>query len=377
MQSVIIGRNQAGQRLDKFLRKYLPGAGTSFIYKMLRKKNITLNGKKAEGKEILEVGDEVQSFFSDETFAKFSGGSPFVDQQSQHGAGEENSGTDNFHNAEVNSQSNEYLNAFLKLKGIDILYEDKDILAVNKPAGILTQKAENTDLSLNEWLVGYLLDNGSISEAELRTFHPSVCNRLDRNTSGIVLCGKSLPGSQFLSKIIKDRNVHKFYRTICVGKITDDILLEGCLKKDSESNKVKITQPKAGSASNCRDSYIKTAFHPLKVFKNYTYLEVELFTGKTHQIRAHLSSIGHPVIGDCKYGNAKINKLLRADFGLEFQLLHAYRVEFPTEIPKGMQVDMQIDVPQKYSDIFSHLSGMEIVAPIPGQFKNILDGGLD
>lgn len=341
MQSVTIGKNQAGQRLDKFLHKYLPEAGTSFIYKMLRKKNITLNGRKAEGKEILSEGDVVESFFSDETFAKFAGISQQTDRIGQY------------------SVEKEYSDAFFKLKGIDILYEDEDILAVNKPAGILTQKAENTDLSLNEWLIGYMLDKGRISEAELKTFHPSVCNRLDRNTSGIVLCGKTLSGSQFLSEIIKNKNLHKFYRTICAGKITDDILLEGYLKKDSEANRVKITRTKAASA-NDRDSYIKTAFHPLKVFDKYTYLEVELFTGKTHQIRAHLSSIGHPIIGDFKYGNAGINNSFRTGFGLKSQLLHAYRVEFPLEMP------------EKFDD-FSYLSGMEIIAPIPEQLNRILD----
>lgn len=346
MQSVTIGRNQAGQRLDKFLHKYLPYAGTSFIYKMLRKKNITLNGKKAEGKEMLSEGDVVESFFSDETFAKFTGMSGQSDQLGQC------------------SVEKEYQDALSKLKGIDILYEDENIIAVNKPSGILTQKAENADLSLNEWLIGYMLDKGRISEAELKTFHPSVCNRLDRNTSGIVLCGKTLPGSQFLSEIIKNKNLHKFYRTICVGAITDDILLEGYLKKDSAANRVKITRTKASQASasaDDRDSYIKTAFHPLKVFDQYTYLEVELFTGKTHQIRAHLSSIGHPVIGDFKYGNAMINNSFRTGFGLKSQLLHAYRVEFPSEMP------------EKYADSFSYLSGLEIIAPIPERFDRILD----
>jgi len=338
MQSVTIGKNQAGQRLDKFLHKYLPDAGTSFIYKMLRKKNITLNGKKAEGKEILEVGDEVRCFFSDETFAKFTG----INRVSP----DVHSGID----------INIYLNAFFELKGIDILYEDDDILIVNKPAGVLTQKADNKDISLNEWMVGYLLDKGSISQAELETFRPSVCNRLDRNTSGIVLCGKSLQGSQFLSELIKNRTLHKFYRTICIGIIRDDILLEGYLEKNPRTNKVKITRTGAGTASdNGNDGYIKTAIHPLKVFKNYTYLEVELFTGKTHQIRAHLSGIGHPIIGDFKYGNVKINNSLK----IKSQLLHAYRVEFPVEIP------------QKYTDNFSYLSGMVVIAPMPEQFEKI------
>ncbi|MCD7836166.1 MAG: RluA family pseudouridine synthase [Lachnospiraceae bacterium] len=336
MQSVTIGSNQAGQRLDKFLHKYLPNAGDGFIYKMLRKKNITLNGKKALGGELLSPGDTVESFFSEETFKRFSGSCSKIDHASQK--------------------------AFSSLKDIEVLYEDEFIIALNKPAGILTQKASESDLSLNEWLLGYLLNKGAVTERELMTFHPSVCNRLDRNTSGIVLCGKSLKGSQLLSNLIKEHALRKFYRTICVGEIREDIVLEGYLTKASESNKVFIMQSTEYAASgNNNYSYIKTAFRPIKVFDGYTYLEAELFTGRTHQIRAQLAGIGHPVIGDFKYGAFKINNSMRTAFALKAQLLHACRVEFP------------LNMPDKYADTFSHMSGMKITAPIPLQFEKILD----
>lgn len=340
MQSITIEKNQAGQRFDKFLRKYLPNATTGLVYKMLRKKNITLNGKKAEGNEILEIGDEVKSFFSEETFSKLSGVTDCDIKNGRHVSSTVDLST--------------YMRSYMQLKGVQVLYEDEDILIVDKPAGILTQKAEEKDLSLNDWLIGYLLYHDSISEKDLRTFHPSVCNRLDRNTSGIVLCGKSLIGLQFLSEIIKDRNIRKFYRTVCVGKLEHDILLEGCLTKDSRLNKVMISK-------NGEKGCIKTALHPIKVSDAYTYLEVELFTGKTHQIRAHLAEIGHPIIGDSKYGNANENASLRKSFGLRFQLLHACRVEFPAKMPEA------------YAHRFSYLSGKEIVAPIPEQFGKILD----
>ena len=171
MQLLTIGKNQAGQRLDKYLKKALPGAGTGFLYKMLRKKNITLNGKKAEGKEILTEGDEVKCFFSEETFASLSGTKSAED-------------------------TSDYRKAYRLLRDVCVIYEDDDILLLDKPAGVLTQKAKPEDLSLNEWLIGHLLETGAIKEADLATFHPSVCNRLDRNTSGIVLCGKTLAGSQ-------------------------------------------------------------------------------------------------------------------------------------------------------------------------------------
>ncbi len=310
MQQITIGSNQSGQRLDKFLHKYLPQAGTGFLYKMLRKKNITLNGKKAEGKEMLSEGDVVCFFFAEETFRKFSGN------------GLEDS---------AQEQTASYRAAFQTLSGISVIREDERMVVLNKPAGILTQKARESDLSLNEWLIGYLLETGAINPEELHSFKPSVCNRLDRNTSGLVLCGKTLAGSQYLSEIIRTRGIAKFYHTICVGEMREDALLEGYLVKDTRTNRVRIISDERNPETGVSDdtSFIRTAYHPLKSNGQYTLLEVELITGKTHQIRAHLASIGHPVIGDYKYGNRAVNDKLKAAYGLEYQLLHAQRVVFP------------------------------------------------
>lgn len=317
MQTVVIGKNQAGQRFDKFLHKYLPQAGNSFIYKMLRKKNITLNGKKAEGKEILAEGDVVESFFSEETFAKL--------QYSKDSKNSRNL---------RHSEYSQFFIAYKHLQGINILYEDENIVIVNKPAGVLTQKAAPEDLTLNEWLIGHLLESGGISEGELATFRPSVCNRLDRNTSGIVLCGKSLAGSQELSRIIKDHSLRKFYRTICVGTIENDIVLEGMLAKDYSTNKVTIKNQdslKGASKLSKEGEYIRTAFHPIACKNGFTYLEVELFTGKTHQIRAQLAAMGHPIIGDFKYGDRKQNQRFLNEYGLKNHLLHAHHIIFPVD----------------------------------------------
>ncbi|MBE7016435.1 MAG: RluA family pseudouridine synthase, partial [Ruminococcaceae bacterium] len=293
MQQIIIEGNSAGGRFDKFLQKALPAAGTSFIYKMLRKKNITLNGKKAEGKEILVKGDVVCFFFADETYAKFSGKSGGID-------------------------TSEYEKAYRMLKGISVIYEDSNVTVLSKPVGVLSQKAEPTDISINEWFIGYLLKTNAISAQELSLFKPSICNRLDRNTSGIILCGKSMAGTRSLNKIIKDRSLSKFYRTICEGSIDSAGMLTGSLTKDEKSNTVKVS-------TDGED--IKTAYEPLQQLKkNCTYLEVDLITGKTHQIRAHFASIGHPLVGDTKYGKESSNRKWKETYGLQHQLLHAYRV---------------------------------------------------
>ncbi len=324
MQEVIIHTNQAGQRLDKFLHKYLPLAENGFLYKMLRKKNIVLNGKKAEGREILEMGDIVQFYFSEETFAKFSG----------------------------KEDGCEYREAFDRLKDSaapTVLFEDENVLFLDKPAGLLTQKAKADDISVNEWMIGYLLHSGAITAGELNSFHPSVCNRLDRNTSGLVLCGKSLQGSQYLSQIIKERSIRKYYLTICRGILLGPQMLEGYLVKDNRTNKVTIQMH-----SQDRSAAVKTFYRPLAVSRDhsYTLLEVELITGKTHQIRAHLAGCGHPLIGDGKYGDASTNLFFRKKYGLGAQLLHACRITLP--------------------------DGREYEAPIPEKFLAVMEGlGMD
>ncbi len=334
MQEFIVKENHAGQRLDKFLHKYLPLAGTGFLYKMLRKKNITLNGKKAEGKEILAFNDKIQCFFSEETFAKFSGRDGAFREQDAPGQ------------VEVTEYENAYKR--LNLPTDTVLYVDDHVLVLNKPAGILTQKAKDTDMSLNEWMIGYLLHTGKITAEELALFKPSVCNRLDRNTSGLVLCGISLKGSQELSRFIRDREVKKYYRTIVKGVLKQGALLKGSLKKNKSNNIVTVS---------IEGSEIQTAYEPLQILqKELTYLEVELITGKTHQIRAHLSSIGHPIIGDTKYGNKALNQKVEKLYGQRYQLLHAYRLEFP-----------------RLEGALSALSEKELIAPLPITFHNILE----
>jgi 23S rRNA pseudouridine955/2504/2580 synthase len=320
MKEIVISKNEAGKGLAGFLNSYLKEASQGFIYKMLRKKNITLNGKKADGSEKLKEGDSIKIFFSDETFEKFLGkrDSSFAGGAATAAFGE-----------------------------LPVIYEDENIILVNKPVGVLSQKARPEDISLNEWLIEYLLSKGEVTQESLATYRPSICNRLDRNTSGLVICAKSLSGARVMNELIKSRRVDKFYRTIVKGRLKESMSLKGYLYKDEKTNKVVI---KDKDPKDDRYSYIETSYAPVSYIEDQdlTVLEVKLITGKPHQIRAHLSSQVHPIIGDVKYGGPKL-------FGLKYQLLHSYRIVFPADLEEP----------------FAYLAGKEYVAELPEIFKKI------
>ncbi len=314
MVQLEITTDEAGQRLDKFLRKYLNQAPGSFIYKMLRKKNIKLNGKKADGSEKIQPGDILNLYLADATIAEFR-------------------------QEKVVSGANGHL---------DIIYEDEQIAMINKPAGMLSQKADADDISLVEEFQAYMERNG-LTQEQKRAFTPGICNRLDRNTSGLVVAGKTLQGLQKMSELLRERRVEKYYLCIVVGHVKEKQHIDGYLSKEERTNQVTIHREDGPGRTR-----IETAYEPLEYGDDFTLLKVHLITGKTHQIRAHLSSQRHPIIGDTKYGDALVNQQMKKNFGLKYQLLHSYEIHFP-----------QMEEP------FEQLSNRCVQAPLPTRFVRI------
>lgn len=301
MKEFVISKNEENQRFDKYLKKLLPNASTSFLYKMMRKKNIVLNKKKVTGNEKLSAGDVVNLFLSDETFDKF--------------------------HVDLEELKKEYeVLSKLSVKNLKIVLEDENRIVLDKPYNMLSQKASERDVSANEYLLGYMIQKGALSFEEFQTFRPSVVNRLDRNTTGLLLFGKTLQALQELGEGIRERKIHKYYRAVVAGELKEELHLNGYLLKDEKENKVSYHETPVEGAEA-----IETHVKPIKSNHGLTLVEIHLLTGKTHQIRLHLSSIGHPIVGDMKYGDEQINKKYYDSYKVNHQLLHAYRLEFPDD----------------------------------------------
>lgn len=337
MKEIIIDNINAGQRFDKYLVKLLPEAGKSFIYKMLRKKNIVLNNKRADGSEKISSGDIVRIYFSDETFDKFS------------------------HNTNV-AANTDYENRIQKqVKRLTIIYEDDNIVVVNKPSGLLSQKAKNDDISINEIICSYIRSNN-----HSQTFKPGICNRLDRNTSGIVVAGKNIYGLQTMSAAFHDRTILKYYICIVKGVFTERLCLNGHIQKDDASNKVTILTDdefnQLDADSRCNYSPVNTEFIPVAHNDDISLIKVHLITGKTHQIRAHLCHIGFPIAGDYKYGSSTFNEYMRNNYQIKDQMLHAYELIIPVKAYPCLDNDLHLktSVPDEFMHV---LKGEEIWQP--------------
>ncbi|MDR0220916.1 MAG: RluA family pseudouridine synthase [Lachnospiraceae bacterium] len=330
MRTETISETEAGQRLDKYLHRFLPEAGKGFIYKMLRKKNIVLNGKRAEGGERVKAGDEVAFYLAAETIEKFRRGA--AEARAVNGVAQRET-----LRPYDNETSTSFRESFRRL----VRFENEHIIIVDKPVGLLCQKAQAGDVSLNEWLRGYL-------PPPPPGFTPAVLNRLDRNTGGLVFCGKTLRGSQEISRLLRGKGLRKYYLLLVAGRLAEAGELRGLLAKDGYHNKVSVTLDEDGKG---KGAAVVTRYKPLKVYANRTLVEAELVTGKSHQLRAHFAALGHPVLGDYKYGDRRLNDECKRRYGVESQLLYAYRVVFPP-----------------MEEPLADMSGLEVVGQVPEVF---------
>ena len=287
MRILYIGKNDAGQRLDKFITKTLKAFPVSLLYKSIRTKKIKVNRKRCEPGYVLLEGDTVQLFIAEEFF-----------------------------------ESDAAERAFMKLKpSVDIVYEDENIILVNKQPGLIVHSDENEEVNtLIGHIKAYLYKKGEYDPDNEQSFAPALCNRIDRNTGGIVLAAKTAAALRFFNEKIKMHELDKYYLCAVHGKMPkkEDTLV-GYLKKDSDKNLVDVKEKGARGYKE-----IITKYKVIEENRNLSLLEIELITGKTHQIRAHMSSVGHPLLGDGKYG---INKDDRKA-GYAYQALYAYKLCF-------------------------------------------------
>ena len=295
MKEFQIKKNDAGQRLDKFLSKAVKGLPMSLMYKYIRTKKIKVNRARTEQKYVLQEGDIVQLFIKDEFFD-----SPEKD------------------NSALSSITPK----------LTVVYEDKNIILCNKRPGVLVHEDdEGKDNTLIMHIKAYLYQKGEYDPENEQSFAPALCNRIDRNTGGIVIGAKNAEALRVMNEKIKNDEISKFYYCVVHGKMPKKAdTLTGFLLKDSDKNQVKIFDKQVKGSKN-----IITKYKVVSEKNGMSLLEIELVTGRTHQIRAHMSYIGHPLLGDGKYG---INKDDRAK-GYKYQALYAYRLRFDFDDDSG------------------------------------------
>lgn len=319
MFEIVIRENESEQRVDRFLKKYLDKAPLSMIYKVIRK-DLKVNGKRVKEDSILHNGDTVTFYLLESELKTLQSVKKTVKVKKQ----------------------------------FKICYEDENILIAEKPFGLLTHGDQHEKKNhLQNQVLDYLISNGSYDPRSNITFTPSPANRLDRNTTGLVLFGKNALSLQELNVLVKDKDaLKKEYLTIVSGKVVDTLILKGNMTKDEHNNMVSVNDMSIGK-------YMETICYPVEsaVYENqwYTLLRVNILTGRTHQIRAQLQASGYPIIGDAKYGNPKINRIIRQEFSWSTQLLHAHRLEFG----------------KVECDRLSYLEGKVFTASLPKDFEKI------
>ncbi len=314
MRIITVKRNDAGQRLDKFLSKSVKGMPQSLMYKYIRTKKIKVNRKRTEQNYMLSEGDEIQLFIKEEFFD-----SPEKDT-----------------------------GAFETIKPkIEIVYEDDNIILCNKRPGVLVHEdKEGKENTLIIHIQAYLCQKGEYDPKEEQSFAPALCNRIDRNTGGIVIAAKNAMALRVMNEKIKNNEISKFYMCAVHGTMKEKSkTLKGFLRKDSKNNTVQVSDTRLPGSKD-----IITKYKVVSEKGGNSLLEVELVTGRTHQIRAHMSHIGHPLLGDGKYG---VNREDKKE-GYKYQALYAYRLRF--DFDKNTETELDYlrgkEVKLKNSDIW-------------------------
>lgn len=295
MKSFTINKNDANQRLDKFINKAVPLLPKALMYKYIRIKRIKVNGKRAEISTRLNAGDVVDMYINDEFFEKAP-------------------------------EKYDFLKAS---KNLTVIYEDSNIILCDKKAGILSHPDDNEYI---DTLIGrikrYLYEKGEYNPDDEHSFVPSLVNRIDRNTGGIVIAAKNAETLRILNQKMKDRELHKYYLCIVHGELKNKSgILEGYLIKDEGKNKVSVQKNKTENSKE-----IRTKYQVIDTDGELSLVEVELLTGRTHQIRAHFASIGHSLLGDGKYGTNAQNK----KYGYKKQFLYSYKLVFDFTTDAGI-----------------------------------------
>ncbi|WP_130807549.1 RluA family pseudouridine synthase [Senegalia massiliensis] len=315
MIKIKITENESGQRIDRFLIKYMDKAPKGFIQKMIRKKRIKLNSKRAYPDDIININDELKLYLSMETINKFR-------------------------------SDYEEIKSNIKL---NVIYEDENIILIYKKKGDISHSHLDDKESISNALIKYLIDKKEYNPELEKTFTPAISNRLDRNTSGIIIGTKNYNALKNINKAIRNRNIDKYYKALVYGKVEKEMLLENYIIKNSRNNMVQITDKNTSNSKK-----IETRIKPLVFSDEYTLLEVELITGRTHQIRAHLNFINHPIVGDKKYTNKKINK----NINLNSQFLVSYKIKF-NNLDNGLEYlngkSFEIPLEYKYNEILKSI----------------------
>ncbi len=296
MKEFIINKNDAGQRLDKYITKSFPLLPQSLMYKYIRSKRIKINNKRSEISYRLQENDVISLYINDEFFQPIKPKYDFL------GAG----------------------------KSLKIVYEDENIFLIDKPTGLLSHpdEGEYTDTAITR-VKRYLYEKGEYDPENEMSFAPALVNRIDRNTSGIIIGAKNAESLRILNEKLKNRELHKLYLCVCLGKLKNSSgVIEGYLEKNEKQNKVYISEK-----SNDKTKYIRSEYNVLGYENGLSLVEVELHTGRTHQIRASFSYIGHPLLGDGKYGTNAQNKQFG---GYKKQFLYSYKLTFDFKSDAGI-----------------------------------------